>query len=445
MSSKKGAKAQAVEATYQIRDIVLAKVKGYPPWPAMIVDPEKVNKAVKKERPISKKTTFYCVRFFPAGDYSWAVAKDLSRLLPHEMEAYLNEPSKKNGDLKRGYEIALNPTPWEEELERRQAEYEAAAAEEEEGVDQLEESEAGEDELDSDADSSSTKKKKKTQGGKKRKRENVSAEEQKKRRRSAQEALSAKRRPTTTSKRGSKGKTSSEHVESEDGDAYGEGEDAPGSSGKKSTKASKSKAADGDEKSNKRGGKKDKDDGEDAEDDALYKDPEAVRVKEWRHRLQRAFLTTKSPVASDMPALDQIFHTVETYENLTIDYLQFSKIGKVMRRIASLQEIPRDDEFHFRDRAQTLVTKWQAIIAKAEQEAKDKESEAATNGKPAEAPTSGVTPTEKSGESKAGANGVANGKGDQMDILNGDADKVAPAADADSADKKDEAMDMSDS
>ena len=33
-----------------------------------VVDPEAVGKHIKKERPISKKTTFYCVRFFPAGD-----------------------------------------------------------------------------------------------------------------------------------------------------------------------------------------------------------------------------------------------------------------------------------------------------------------------------------------------------------------------------------------
>ena len=33
-----------------------------------VVDPENVAKHVKKERPVSKKTTFYCVRFFPQGD-----------------------------------------------------------------------------------------------------------------------------------------------------------------------------------------------------------------------------------------------------------------------------------------------------------------------------------------------------------------------------------------
>jgi hypothetical protein len=98
--SKKGAKAQPKEQSYEIRDVVLAKVRGYPPWPGIVsgnilstssesrdardinehvsdgvfcfqvVDPDSVPKNVTKERPNgkSKKGNWYCVRFFPAGD-----------------------------------------------------------------------------------------------------------------------------------------------------------------------------------------------------------------------------------------------------------------------------------------------------------------------------------------------------------------------------------------
>jgi PWWP domain len=87
MMSKKSAKSQKEQSTYEYRDIVLAKVRGYPPWPGMVchlhasrpsmtflascsqvVDPDSVPSTVSKERPGSKKTSFYCVRFFPAGD-----------------------------------------------------------------------------------------------------------------------------------------------------------------------------------------------------------------------------------------------------------------------------------------------------------------------------------------------------------------------------------------
>ena len=87
----KGSKSDK-ETTYESRDIVLAKVRGYPPWPGMVrsssviflnhsltcslflsycpqvVDPQNVSKEVLRERPQNKKSSFYCVRFFPKGD-----------------------------------------------------------------------------------------------------------------------------------------------------------------------------------------------------------------------------------------------------------------------------------------------------------------------------------------------------------------------------------------
>src|ERR1700722_9438370 len=87
MMSKKGAKSHKDQPSYALRDVVLAKIRGYPPWPGMasvsyvaklfnmltnmtlqIIDPETVPENVLKERPVNKKTTWYCVRFFPAGD-----------------------------------------------------------------------------------------------------------------------------------------------------------------------------------------------------------------------------------------------------------------------------------------------------------------------------------------------------------------------------------------
>ena len=34
--SKKGSKTQAKEQSYDVRDVVLAKVRGYPPWPGWV-------------------------------------------------------------------------------------------------------------------------------------------------------------------------------------------------------------------------------------------------------------------------------------------------------------------------------------------------------------------------------------------------------------------------
>ena len=92
-------------------------------------------------------------------------------------------------------------------------------------------------------------------------------------------------------------------------------------------------------------------------------DPATRKVREWRHKLQRAFLSKAGViVAEDMDAQDATFKTVEAYQDMTVDQLKATKIGKVMKRIYQLPDIPRDDEFHFRERAGELMKRWSALI-----------------------------------------------------------------------------------
>jgi hypothetical protein len=84
----KGSKSDK-ETTYEIRDIVLAKVRGYPPWPGMVrsssvillcylltyiiflsyclqvVDPQNVSKDVIRERPKTKSRPSTACGSFP--------------------------------------------------------------------------------------------------------------------------------------------------------------------------------------------------------------------------------------------------------------------------------------------------------------------------------------------------------------------------------------------
>ncbi|KAL1945592.1 hypothetical protein VTO73DRAFT_1594 [Trametes versicolor] len=106
----------------------------------------------------------------------------------------------------------------------------------------------------------------------------------------------------------------------------------------------------------------------DEADSPIMVDPAALRVREWRHKLQKAFLNTKAtPKEDDMPQLDQLFTLVETYDNMRIEYLTFSKIGKVMRHIHALgdDKVPRDGEFRFRARAGVLVDRWLDVLRTA--------------------------------------------------------------------------------
>ena len=63
-----------------------------------------------------------------------------------------------------------------------------------------------------------------------------------------------------------------------------------------------------------------------------------------------------------MHACDEIFKQLEDYE-MRIDYLAFSKIGKVIRHIESKDRIPRQEEFRFQERARTLIAQWRLKVA----------------------------------------------------------------------------------
>ncbi|KAG6896008.1 hypothetical protein C0992_010939 [Termitomyces sp. T32_za158] len=416
MSKKTGKSAAGKEkeaATYRERDIVLGKVRGFPPWPGMVVDPDAVPPAVANERP-AKKSSFYCVQFFPAGDYAWLVAKDISRLQPLEIEAYINEPFKKSGDLLAGYRTALDPAAWEA---KRAAALAAEGADDGEDDGEGAPEDAGEDvdELASEHEGDARKRRASVGGaGKKRKREKEGAGAGAGKRDKEGKTRKGKAPATPTVRGKGRKPKSSAVVESEDerGDADddAEGDDVPASARKKPASPPPAK-------------KQRRDD----DNDDLQNDQDAIQVRDWRHKLQKAFLSAKStPDDADMPALDKLFATVEAYTTMTVSQLQFSKIGKVMRHITHLEDkrVPRDAEFSFRARAQALVERWQSVLgaAKSTPSKKDDEKEGlnGVNGEPAPPveepsklePNGASADVDMAGPADADAPGEADGEGE---------------------------------
>ncbi|KAJ2912372.1 hypothetical protein MD484_g8036, partial [Candolleomyces efflorescens] len=353
----------------------------------------------------------------------------MSRLQPHEITAYLTEPKKKggkSGDILEAYKIAQDPTEW---LKKKEAE--AAEEEDEEAnaeVDQLEphddDDAANSEEEGSTASRSKNKKSKNaaasssTTTSKKRKREEKSA--------SGVVSSRAKKQPKTSgttkkdkddqsasavSKRGSGGTKSAKRngasakskatvVESEDeGDHH-----ARSASGAEDNGGSSSKKAGGSPPPAKKAKK-------DSEGDEGKDDPESVKVRDWRHKLQKTFLSGKAPPKDeDMPDLDKLFKTVEDCENITIEQLQFSKIGKVMRHIAALTEsqVPRDGEYKFRERAKGLVERWQGILSASKGPTTTSSAPLPPSpGNPSANPTS----TPPANPTSTSATGKASGKG----------------------------------
>lgn len=137
--------------TYQPTDVVLAKVKGYPAWPALIVpielipehvlrnrskshnshgknataeafgngqddqpqsdeeeDPEKyiIYSSILKFRKFDESNSLYCVKFFCDDSYIWVKNSDLKLLSTEECDEWLNSSKKKNKKLIPAYTMA---------------------------------------------------------------------------------------------------------------------------------------------------------------------------------------------------------------------------------------------------------------------------------------------------------------------------------------------------
>lgn len=121
---------------YQPTDIVLAKVKGYPSWPAMIIPEEIVPDNVLKGKSktvmelennnkknsedfiicsnqlkVRKYTSLnhqYCVKFFYDDSYIWLKPHDFKLLTIQMCQEWLNNNKRKPKKLIPAYEMALN-------------------------------------------------------------------------------------------------------------------------------------------------------------------------------------------------------------------------------------------------------------------------------------------------------------------------------------------------
>ncbi|KAL7415413.1 hypothetical protein BDY24DRAFT_382883 [Mrakia frigida] len=327
MSSKKKSAASKI---YSIDDVVTHKMRGYPAWPGKIVAAESLSREVIKEKP--RQGNFHCVRYYPKGDHSWASPRDLDLLEPSQIDAFLAKNKGKSSEIVTAYKTAKDPSEWEEQQQAKAEEFARKNA----AVDELDEDEPEkeEDELDDGAGEEAAagdkrkraKAEKKPSSGKKVKVEKPKAEK--------------KAKATTPAKSKSTKVKSSTHIESEEEDAK-----ASTSNGKVEKVAASAPPPTG------------------AADEET--DNDSQKVKDWRHKLQRAFLGKAPPTEKDMPSADQMFTIIEAYNAMTITQLQVSKIGKVMRKIAALPSIPREEEFNFKTRAAKLMGKWQTQLNSA--------------------------------------------------------------------------------
>src|SRR6266516_6088337 len=79
-----------------------------------------------------------------------------------------------------------------------------------------------------------------------------------------------------------------------------------------------------------------------------------------RHGLQKGFLIPdQSPKESEMKTMADYFSKLETYPELEVSVIRATKINKVLKGVIKLPTIPRDDEFHFKQRSTNLLIQWE--------------------------------------------------------------------------------------
>lgn len=113
-----------------------------------------------------------------------------------------------------------------------------------------------------------------------------------------------------------------------------------------------------------------------------------------RHKLQKGLLTRdQEPKPEEMKVMSEFLTKLEAFPDLEVSIIRATKINKVLKAILKLENIPKEEEFKFKPRSQTLLDKWNKLLA-SEQQAASASAPAADK----EATTNGVNGKAKEGE-----------------------------------------------
>ncbi|KAJ7048959.1 hypothetical protein C8F01DRAFT_1187267 [Mycena amicta] len=294
---------------YNKGDVVLAKIGLFPFLPGMIMNVEDVPPRISRMRPTGKHNNTYPVRLFTDGEYYWAADTLIQRLLPEQIHAFLAGSPDATLDKKlygvgnrrvlKAYLAAAEPDAWESRLASAATEHPTT---EKKGIDR----EHPETTL-----------------------ENAELD--------VHDAASAE--PTSLI-------TASD--DSEDERTCSNILRAPSPEEFILTESRRLE---------------------------LEEDPEALKVQRWRVSLQRTLLRNDATSPSDiysfrlatpdqteMHGLNDLFSQMETYEQMTAEYIVFSKIDKMMRWIHLLGPLrfyhDEAEAARLHERANALAGRW---------------------------------------------------------------------------------------
>ncbi|KAM0712479.1 hypothetical protein Q7P37_011575 [Cladosporium fusiforme] len=395
-------------------DYYWARLKGYPPWPAIICAEDMLPEQLLASRPVSttradgslrddfkeggknaKERTFP-VMFLSTNEFTWLVNTGLSPLDPEECKSKPNTKMTKAlqsayGIASEGHDLAYykkmladfqeESARLEAEAQKKQEEAEAKAAEKAAAK------------AEKDAKAKEGKDKKKSRKSKAADDDDVDMEDAE-----APKSTKKRKKDAESDAEGPKPKKTPKVTKL----------NAPKTPNGDSTPAKKASTA-----KPKKKVSAPKVEEESAEEKKELTEAERLDQREkailyLRHRLQKGFLSRdQAPKEEEMSAMGEFFGQLEKYDNLEPSIIRTTKIHKVLKAIVKLASIPKDEELGFKKRSADLLEIWnKRMEGEGETAPKPAVEEKApeTNGETAAVPAASEEPA--GGEAAEGAENV---------------------------------------
>ncbi|KAI2468024.1 hypothetical protein F4781DRAFT_282544 [Annulohypoxylon bovei var. microspora] len=429
--NKKASKAKMLHVDAQPGEHYFAKLKGFPPWPVIIAEEDMLPASMLSTRPVTAtrpdgtyREDFadggkriadrtFPVMYLHTNEFSWTTNSDLSELDPSTVASMVTTKMRK--DLQNAHLLAAEQNSldyyknvlreFEEhrlaKLEAKKARanktpkkatkaIEAANGDEDEDVEMADVEEDGEVEP-TEKKPKSKKRKAEDEASTPQRSESVKKPKIKITNSSTPKATSGVQSPTA--------KDSSKPVKVKAKAAKG---------GKDKAESKKEKEAP-------------KEPERSPEEKHMRKEKEILFL---RHRLQRGLLRDKEPPKEEeMKSMSEFLAKLETFPDLEVSIIRATKINKVLKAILKLETIPKEEEFQFKPRSQTLLDKWNKLLA--------------TDGG-APAPANGINGA--SGDSAKGGKGAANGVKEASADGKSDPEKEDGKVDTPEKDAKDKTL-----
>lgn len=391
----------ASDIKYEIGQYVLAKMRSFPPWPAIVLSKELLPEimAVKPNSGNSKSletlgnaawTTQYPIFYMGTYEYSWIAVTDLEPLPNEKIER--GAGSKKAKKLNEAFAEAAQGFSLEDVKALQDEVMDLDEAEEVNDEErEIAEPSADDDgmEVDEDEASSDEKpKKKKAARGKKRKKSESTSDDEAESEKPAKtpKKASAASKPKTPKSAASK-KTTPAPAKAKSSKSPANGvktskkaatlkdkASPPASPKKKATPAKRKSAAKSKDAVESEESEADK------SDEQALTDPRSLSAEDQhkyilhrRHRLQKAFLNKDKipPMEEEMAELSKCLTSLEEWHDMPAELIKATKIHKVLRGIMNVEfTIPLENTYTFKGRSEPLHAKWVETIRAADKAAK---------------------------------------------------------------------------